>query len=168
MTLSMYQASVPVFRAYLTNLSAILKKAEAHCADRKIDPAVMLQLRLAPDMFPLLRQVFVAADAGRLCLSRLAGQEPESWPDVETTFPELQERIARTIAFFDGVTPEQIDGSEDREVSLKAGPNTYSFRGQDYLLTFALPNLFFHVTTAYAILRSNGVTLGKLDYLGVR
>jgi hypothetical protein len=166
MTISMYQASVPVFRHTLVSLSDILKKAEAHCTERKIDPAVILGLRLAPDMFPLLRQIFVAADAGRLCCSRLAGREPESWPDEEKTFEELQTRLSRTIAYLDGLSAADIDGSEDRAVTLKAGPNTLSFKGQDYLLKFALPNLFFHTTTAYAILRANGVALGKMDFLG--
>lgn len=166
MTISMYQASVPVFRTYLQNLHALLEKAEAHCAERKIDPAVLLQTRLFPDMFPLVRQVQIASDAAKGCTARLAGQEPPSFPDEEKTLDELKARIRKTIDYIDGLPAAAIDGSEERPVTIKAGPNTYTFRGQDYLLTFALPNLFFHTTTAYAILRTNGVPVGKLDYLG--
>ena len=166
MTISMYQASVPVFRNYLQNLLTLLGKAEAHCAERKIDPAVMLQTRLFPDMFPLVRQIQIASDAAKGCCGRLAGQEPPSFPDEEKTFEELKVRIRKTIDYVDSIPASAIDGSEDRQVTIKAGPNTYTFRGQDYLLGFALPNLFFHTTTAYAIMRTNGVALGKLDFLG--
>lgn len=166
MTISMYQASVPVFRSYLQNLLTLLEKAEAHCAERKIDPAVLLQTRLFPDMFPLVRQVQVASDAAKGCAGRLAGQEPPSFPDEEKTFEELKARIRKTIDYIGGLPADAIDGSEERPVTIKAGPNTLNFRGQDYLLGFALPNLFFHTTTAYAIMRANGVPLGKLDFLG--
>lgn len=166
MSISMYQASVPVFRLTLENVSAILKKAEAHCAERKIDPAVMLQTRLFPDMFPLARQVQIASDAAKGCCARLAGQEPPSYADDEKTFDELQARIRKTIDFIGGLSAASIDGSEERPVTIKAGPNTLHFKCQDYLLKFALPNLFFHTSAAYAILRTSGVPLGKMDFLG--
>jgi hypothetical protein len=166
MTLSMYQASVPVFARGLENLAAILAKAAGHAEAKKIDPAVFLGARLAPDMFPFSRQVQIASDAAKGSVARLAGVEVPSYPDTETTFPELQERIAKTLAFVKGFTASQIDGSEDRIVTLKMRNEDRQFRGQDYLLKLALPNFFFHVTTAYDILRHNGVELGKLDYLG--
>jgi hypothetical protein len=166
MTLSMYQASTPVFRHCLQNLAAILEKAEAYAADKKIDPAVLLQTRLFPDMFPLMRQVQIVSDGVKGCVARLAGQQPPSYPDEEKTFAELKARIAKTVEFIDSVPASAIDGSEDRPVTLQAGPNTLNFIGQDYLLKFALPNLFFHTTAVYAILRTNGVPIGKLDYLG--
>lgn len=166
MTLSMYQASIPVFIRQLGNLSAILTKAETNLKERNIDPSVLVNSRLAPDMLPFSRQIQIASDAAKGCAARLSGTEPPSFPDVETTFTELQERIAKTIAFVKTVTPEQIDGTEEKTIHLKAGGRELEFRGQDYLLGFVLPNLFFHVTTAYAILRHNGVPLGKMDYLG--
>lgn len=166
MTISMYQASVPVFRLTLENLSAILKKAEAHCAEKKIDQTVMLQTRLTPDMFPLARQIQIATDAAKGCCARLAGQEPPSYADEEKTFDEIQARIRKTIDLIAALPASAIDGAEGRAVTIKAGPNTLNFTGQDYLLKFALPNLFFHTTTAYAILREAGVPVGKMDYLG--
>lgn len=166
MTLSIYHASVPLFSRMLENLSAILAKGAAHAEAKKIDPAVFVNARLAPDMFPLSRQVQIASDAAKGCVARLAGVEVPSYPDTESTFPELQERVNRTIAFVKGFTPAQIDGSEDRLVSLRMRNEERRFRGQDYLLNLALPNFFFHVTTAYAILRHNGVEVGKTDYLG--
>jgi len=162
----MYQASVPVLVRALENLQAILAKAAAHAEAKKIDPAVFINVRLAPDMFPLSRQVQSASDTAKGCVARLAGAEVPSYPDTETTFPELHERLAKTIAFVKGFTPAQIDGSEERSVVLKLRSGDVTFRGQDYLLTMALPNFFFHVTTAYAILRHNGVEVGKMDYLG--
>ena len=166
MTISMYQASIPVCVRTLTNLSAILKKAETHAASKKIDPSVFINARLAPDMFPLARQVQIATDGVKGCAARLAGIEIPSYADTETSFDELQARIAKTIAFIQTVTPAQIDGTEGKDIHLKFGPYELDFKGQDYLLTFVLPNLFFHVTAAYAILRHNGVDIGKKDYLG--
>jgi hypothetical protein len=166
MTLSMYQASVPVLARGLENLAAILAKAAAHAEAKKIDPAVFLNARLAPDMFPLSRQVQIASDAAKACVARLAGIEVPGYPDTESTFPELQARIAKTVAFVKSATAAQIDGSEARTVTLKMRGEEVTFRGQDYLLNLALPNFYFHVTTAYDILRHNGVDLGKSDYLG--
>ena len=166
MSLSMYQASVPVVRHMLGNLAAILTKAEAYATERKIDPAVLLQYRIAPDMFPLIRQVQVVSDTVKGGVARLAGAEIPKFEDVETTFPELQERIAKTIRFVDTFRADQIDGSEEREITMALGPNTVTFKGQVYLLHFMLPNFYFHVMAAYAILRHCGVDVGKRDFLG--
>lgn len=165
MTISMYQASIPVFIHGLQNLSAILAKGEAYAAAKKIDPSIFINARLAPDMFPLARQIQIASDSVKGCGARLAGVEVPSFPDTETTFAELQARIAKTIAFLQTLKPQQIDGSEDRTINLKVGPRELSFKGQDYLTHFVLPNLYFHSTVTYAILRHNGVDLGKQDYL---
>ena len=167
MSLSMYQISIPVFTRVLGNLSAILNKAAAHAEAKKIDPSVFINSRLAPDMFPLARQVQIAADAVKGCGARLAGVDIPSFADTETTFPELQERIAKTVAFLKTLAAEQIDGSESRTVTIKLRGSDVQFLGLPYLTDFVLPNLFFHVTTSYAILRHNGVELGKGDYLGL-
>lgn len=166
MAISMYTASVPVFVRMLNNLAAILEKAAAHAAARKIDPAVLLGSRLYPDMFPLSRQVQIAADTAKGGAARLAGMEPPKHDDVETTFAELIERLRKTIAYLDGFKPEQIDGSEKRVVTLKVREATLSLDGLTFLMNRALPNLYFHVSIAYAILRHNGVDIGKKDYLG--
>jgi hypothetical protein len=165
MTISMYQASVPAFQRTLGALDAILDKAGTYAADRKIDSAVLTAARLSPDMFPLIRQVQFSSDHAKGASARLAGLPVPSFADTETTLPELKARIAKTLDFIATVRPDQIDGSEGRDISLKAGARELSFKGQDYLVFFALPNFYFHVTTAYAILRHNGVPLGKLDYL---
>ena len=166
MTLSMYQASVPVFLRGLENLAAILAKGAAHAEAKKIDPAVFIGARLAPDMLALARQVQIASDAAKGCVARLAGVDVPSFADTETTFPELQARIAKTVDFVKGFKPAQIDGSEERICILKTRTDEIKHRGQDYLLKLALPNFYFHVTTTYDILRHNGVELGKMDYLG--
>ncbi len=166
MSLSMYQASVPVFTRILENLAAILKKAEAHAEAKGFDAAVLVNARLAPDMFPLARQIQIASDSAKGCAARLAGVEPPTYLDTETTFAELQERIAKTIAFLKGLAAEQIDGSEDHTITLKLRGTEVSFVGQPYLLNFVLPNFYFHATAAYLILRHNGVELGKMDFLG--
>jgi hypothetical protein len=167
MTISMYQASVPVFRHYLENLSVLLNKAEAHCADRKIDPAVMLQLRLAPDMFPLARQVQIAADFAKSVCARLADTEVPSWADDETSFADLQARIAKTVAFIDGLDPAAFAGAESRDIVLRPGtPKEKRLDGSTYLLHYGLPQFLFHVTTAYALLRHAGVPVGKRDFMG--
>lgn len=166
MALTMYQASIPALIRGLSNLSAILNKAAAHAETKGIAPEVLITARLYPDMFALTRQVQSVSDGAKGCAARLAGIEVPSFPDTETSFPELQERIAKTIAFLNSVTPEQINGSEEREVLLKMRSGELRFTGQNYLLGFALPNFYFHLTTAYGILRHNGVELGKMDYLG--
>jgi uncharacterized protein len=166
MSISMYQASVPVFLRILGNLSAILDKGLAHAEAKKIDPSVFVGARLAPDMHPLARQIQTACDAAKGAAARLAGIEVPSHPDTETTFAELQARIAKTVDFLKSVTPDQVDGSEERTIVLKIRGNDVTFPGQAFLLFFALPNFFFHVTTAYDILRHNGVELGKMDFLG--
>lgn len=166
MSLTMYQASIPVFVRMLGNLSAILDKAAAHAEARKIDPAVFINARLAPDMFPLSRQVQIATDMVKGCAARLAGIEVPRYEDNETTFAELQARIAKTKAFIQSVSASRIDGSEDRQITLKFGSRELSFLGQAYLLDFVVPNFHFHLTTTYAILRHNGVEIGKMDYVG--
>lgn len=166
MTLSLYQASVPVFVRALNNLSAILGKAAVHAEVKKIDPSVFINARLAPDMFPLARQIQSASDAAKGCAARLAGAGIPSYADTEATFTELHERIAKTIAFLQGVDAAQIDGGDDRPVTMRLRGGEVRFTAQSYLLGFALPNFFFHVTTSYAILRHNGVEIGKADYLG--
>lgn len=166
MSLSMYQASVPVFIRGLNNLAVILDKGAAHAAAKGIEPAVLLQARLAPDMFPLVRQVQSVSDTAKGGAARLAGVEVPSYPDTESDFPELQQRITKTVAFLQTLAPAQIDGSEERVIALKMRGQELQLGGQPYLLGFALPNFYFHLTTAYDILRHNGVELGKRDYLG--
>jgi hypothetical protein len=166
MSLSMYQASVPVFLRALTNLSAILGKGEAFAAAKKIEPAVLLQSRLAADMLPLTKQVQIVSDTVKGAVARLSGIENPSYADTETTFAELQERIAKTVAFVKSATEKQIDGTEKKTISMKVGGNELSFEGQAYLFGFVIPNVFFHSSIAYAILRHNGVELGKKDFLG--
>jgi len=166
MTISMYQASVPVFIRMLNNLAAILEKAAAHCAARKIDPAVLINYRLYPDMFAFARQVQVACDHARNGAARLAGMEAPRLENGEQTFAELGARVRDTIAYLETFAPAQIDGSEAREVVVRRGETVNTYPGLDYLLNRSLPNFYFHVTTAYDILRHNGVELGKRDYLG--
>ena len=166
MTLSLYQASVPVFIHGLTNLSAILTKAEAYAAEKKIEPSVLINARLYPDMFPLARQVQIATDGVKGCVARLAGVEVPSFPDTETTFPELQTRIANIIKFLKTFDAKKIDGNESRAITLKVGGNELKFEGQAYLLNFVIPNFYFHIATAYGILRHNGLPIGKTDFLG--
>ncbi len=166
MTLSMYQASVPAFQRTLKALDAILDKAAANAQERNFDPAILVSARLAPDMYPLARQVQMASDHAKGCPARLAGVDVPSFADTEKDLPELKARIAKTLDFIGTLTPAQIDGSEDRPISLNAGKRVLSFTGQNYLVFFALPNFYFHVTTAYAILRHNGVPIGKLDFMG--
>jgi hypothetical protein len=166
MTISMYQASVPVMARMFGNLSAILTKAEADATARKIDPSVFLNARLAPDMHPLTRQIQIASDAAKGGVARLAGIDPPKLADTETSFAELQTRIKNTVDFMESVTASQIDGSEAKTITLQFPGREVSFPGQVFLLNFTLPNFFFHVTMAYAILRHNGVAVGKMDFLG--
>ena len=166
MTLSMYQASIPVFLHGFENLSAILKKGEAYALEKKFEPAILINARLSPDMFPLSRQVQIATDVVKGGVARLAGVEVPSFPDTETTFTELQTRISKVSDFLKTFKPAQIDGSEGNKIELKVGGNELKFDGQPYLLQFVIPNFYFHLTTSYAILRHNGVAVGKMDFLG--
>ncbi|QWD84177.1 DUF1993 domain-containing protein [Polynucleobacter sp. MWH-P3-07-1] len=166
MALSMYQASIPQFKAMLTNLSAILKKAEEHATAHKIDPKVFMEARLFPDMLPLTKQVQIACDQPKNGFARLAGIEPPKYEDKEASFAELYERIAKTIAFIDTIKPEQIDGSEKKEIKFSIFEWNFEFVGDQYLLSWIIPNFYFHVATAHDILRHNGVPIGKNDYLG--
>ena len=166
MTISMYQASVPRFVNILNNLSNILDKAEAHSTAKKIDPAILLSARLFPDMLPLSRQVQIACDSAKGAAARLAGLPVPPLEDNEKTFEELKTRITKTIAIVESVPAAQIDGSENREIVLKIGDQNLTFSGMQYLLGFAIPNFYFHVTTAYNILRHSGVDVGKRDFIG--
>jgi uncharacterized protein len=166
MSVSMYLSSVPQFLRALTNLRAILEKAAAHAEAKKITPSVLVNARLYPDMFPLSRQVQIATDHAKRAVSRLAGIEPPKYEDNESTFPELVARINKTIAFLETIKPEQIDGSEDKTITLSMHDRTLTFKGMPYLLDYVLPNFYFHVITAYAILRHSGVEIGKQDFLG--
>jgi hypothetical protein len=166
MNISMYQASVPVFIRMLDNLAAILEKAAAHAEARKIDPGVLVASRLYPDMFPLVKQVQIASDAAKGGAARLAQLEPPAFEDNEATLADLVARLRKTVDFLRTLRAEQIDGSEDRTVTWKTRTATKSMQGMPYLLNHVLPNLYFHVATAYAILRHNGVEIGKGDYLG--
>lgn len=166
MSFNMYQASVPVLVRYMKNMTAILDKAAAYCTAKKVDPTVLAGYRLAPDMFPLSRQIQIMTDGAKGCGARLAGVDIPSFPDTETTIDELKTRIAKTISFLEGLDPAQFDGSETRDIKLKIGPNDLQFKGADYLTGFVLPNFYFHATTTYAILRHCGVEIGKRDYLG--
>ncbi|PWF49375.1 DUF1993 domain-containing protein [Massilia glaciei] len=166
MTFSMYSASVPVFKQILTSLSAIIDKAEAHATDKKIEPAALLQARLYPDMFAFARQVQVAADFAKGASARLAGVEVPKYEDTEVTFGDLKARLAKTIAFIEGLSQDSIGASAEREISTSSGANAKQFKGQVYLLHYALPHFMFHATTAYDILRHNGVEVGKKDFIG--
>lgn len=166
MSLTMYQASIPVFIGMLGNLSTILDKAAAHAEAKHIDPAIFINARLAPDMYPLCRQIQIATDVVKGCAARLSGNAVPGYEDNESTFPELQARIAKTVAFLQSVSAEQINGSEERTVMLKIHGKETGFSGQPYLLNFVLPNFYFHITVAFAILRHNGLEIGKMDYTG--
>jgi len=166
MAMSMYQASVPLFKTLLGALSKNLDKGAAFAEAKKFDPSVLINARLSPDMFALSRQVQTATDQAKGGVARLAGLEVPSYPDDETTFDQLKARIAKTLAFIDSVKPAQIDGSENREIVLKMRAGDVKFTGQRYLIGFVIPNVTFHCTTAYNILRHNGVDIGKRDFLG--
>lgn len=166
MSISMYKASVPIFVQFLTSLSAVLDKAAAHAEAKKIDPAVLLNTRLTPDMFPLLRQVRAATDHAISASGRLAGAELPTFPNTEATIPELKARIATALDFIKGLSPAQIDGTEDKDISIQFPSGSRSFKGQGLLLNFCLPNFYFHATTAYDILRQCGVEVGKRDFMG--
>jgi uncharacterized protein len=168
MTISMYQASVPVFQRSLTNLKGILQKAADHAVARKIDESVFLQSRLYPDMLAMGRQVQLTADFAKGATARLAGQDVPKYDDTETSFAEMMARIDKTLAFIGGFKAEQIDGTEGRDISITIAGNPVAFKGQPYLVHFAIPNFYFHMSMAYAILRHNGVEIGKGDFLGGR
>lgn len=162
----MYQSSIPVFIHNLNNLSAILKKAAEHAEAKKIEPSVLINSRLFPDMLPLIRQVQIASDTVKASAARLSEIEVPSFEDNETNFADLQERIAKTIKFLQTIKPEQIDDKEELKISYFQHGKDRNFVGLPYLLNWALPNLYFHITTTYAILRHNGVEIGKKDFLG--
>ncbi len=163
--ISMHALSAPVFTRMLKNLAAILAKAETQAKAKNYDPSVLLNSRLAPDMFALTRQVQIATDHAKGAMARLAGHVPEAIEDTETTFAHLQARIAKTLALVAGYSEAQLEGSEKREVTIKIPGSELKFTGYDYLTGFALPNFYFHMTTAYAILRHNGIELSKRDFL---
>lgn len=166
MQLSMHRASAPVFVRNLRNLIGVLRKAEAFAEERKIDQAVLLGFRLAPDMFPLSRQVQIATDMAKGCVSRLAGVEIPAYEDKEATFAELIARVEKCIAYCEGFTAAQLDGTEDKTIVLKRPTGDVTFQGLPYLLEYVQPNVYFHCVTAYAILRHCGVPLGKKDFIG--
>lgn len=166
MSVSLYSASIPVFRRMLVNLQAILGKAEAHASAHKIDPAVLLGYRLHPTMFNLTRQIQIASDNAKGMAARLSGQDIPRYEDTETSFAELQERLQRTIDYLDSVTAAQVEGRDNEPVTVKTPSRELQFNAQNYLQFYAIPNFFFHVNAAYAILRHAGVELGKRDYLG--
>jgi hypothetical protein len=166
MKISMYDACVPSGIRMMNSLATILEKAAAHAEAKKIDPTVLVNARLFPDMFPLVRQVQIASDSAKAGAARLAGLDPPSYEDNERTLPELVARVKKTAAFLETLKPAQFEGSEDRTIKWKSRTIERSMQGQPYLVHQMLPNLYFHVTTAYNILRHNGVELGKMDFLG--
>ena len=166
MSISMYQASIPQFSKMLTNLSHILKKGEEFASAKSLDSKALVEGRLAPDMFPLTKQVQIACDQVKNGMARIAGVEPPKFEDDEASFADLQERIAKTITFTNNLRPEQINGTEAKEIKFSIKEWKFEFVGEQYLLTWIIPNFYFHVTTAYDILRHHGVEIGKTDYLG--
>jgi uncharacterized protein len=166
MSISLYDVSIPIFTLSLNNLSAILDKAESHGEAKKVDPKVIPQARLIVDMLPLSAQIQIACDTAKGAAARLAGVEVPKHEDTEATLPELKARVAKTLDFLKTIKPQQLQGAETREVVLQFPQTTLKFNGLNYLTNFALPNFFFHVTMAYALLRKNGIDLGKRDFLG--
>lgn len=163
---ALYQESVPVLTSFLTNLQSILQKAQQHVSEHKLDEAALLQARLFPDMFPFVRQVQIACDAAKGGVARLAGVEIPKFPDVETSFAELISRVEQTRAFVASVPVQAFESSAERQIVLQFGDWRREFNGAEFLRTWSLPNFYFHITTAYGLLRHNGVALGKMDYLG--
>ena len=166
MSITMHSASVPVFARLLTNLLAWFDKAEAHATQRKFDTSVYLAARLAPDMLPFTKQIQIACDGAKFCIGRLAGVEAPTFEDTEASLAELRERIRKTLAFIQSVNAAQIDGTEDKDVVIPRRDAPVTMKGEAYLKHYATPNFYFHVTMAYALLRHNGVEIGKMDYLG--
>lgn len=167
MSITMHSASVPVFVRLLGNLLNWLDKAEAHAEAKKFDASVYLGTRLAPDMLPFTKQIQIACDGAKFCIARLAGVEAPTFDDTEASLAELRERIRKTLVFIQSVNAAQIDGTEDKDVVIPRRDGPVTLKGEAYLKHYAMPNFYFHVTTAYALLRHNGVALGKSDYLGV-
>jgi hypothetical protein len=161
----MYQAAAPGILQTLKAINGVLDKAEAYATEKKVDPTVLLNYRLAPDMFALTRQVQLVTDFAKSTMARLAGQEVPKYEDTEKTIPELKARIAKVTGYVQGFKPGDLEGSESRDVTLPIGGQPMTFKGQDYLVNFALPNFYFHATAAYAILRHCGVNVGKRDFL---
>jgi hypothetical protein len=166
MSITMHSASVPIFVRMLANVNTWLDKAEAHAAAKKFDTSVYLNTRLAPDMLPFTKQIQIACDTVKFCVARLAGVDSPKFEDNETTLTELRERISATIAYVKSVPAAQIDGSEEKDITLPRRDGPIIMKGEAYLKHFVLPNFFFHLTTAYALLRHSGVEVGKMDYLG--
>lgn len=167
MSLSLYDTTVPVFKQMLLALSDVLKKADAQAQERQYDPANLLQTRLFPNMLPFVRQVQIACDFAKSVPARIAGIEVDSYEDSEQTFAELQERISKTVAVLDAMTAAQFEGGADKQIVLRPGtPKEKTLTGQDYVLRYGVPQFFFHVTTAYNLLRHNGIEIGKKDYMG--
>ncbi len=166
MNVSVYAVSIEIFTSALTNLSGLLEKGAAHATERKFDPAVLVSARLAPDMLPLSRQIQIACDLAKSSAARLAGQEPPRFEDNEKTFEELRARIAKTLDYLKSIPARALEGAAERDIRVPAGERTLEFKGLAFVQRWAIPNLFFHVTTAYNILRHNGVNLGKRDFLG--
>jgi hypothetical protein len=162
----MYDRTIPVFARGLTAMQAILAKAEAHCSEHRIEPTVLTGFRLYPDMLPFTRQIQIATDHARRCPARLTGREPVSMADTETTFPELQDRLSRSLEVVHGFTPEDLAGAAERSISFRTGGRDVTMPAPEYVGLFAMPNFYFHLATAYNILRHNGVPLGKSDFLG--
>ena len=169
MKITVQAVTVDTFAHFLSNLSVLLEKALAHATAKKFDPSVLVSARLAPDMFPLSKQVQIACDIAKNSVARLAGLEPPRFEDNEKTFEELRARVARTVDYLKGVPANAFEGAEDRDIRVPAGPDRFlDFKGLDFIERWAIPNVFFHITTAYAILRHNGVEIGKRDFLGGR
>lgn len=166
MSLSLYDASIPTFLHSLRSLKTILEKSVAHAEARKFDPNVFVSMRLYPDMLPLSKQIQIASDASKGAAARLSGSEPPKFEDNETTMADLIARVAKTIDYLEGVKPQQLDGDDNRVITLKSPRGTLNFKAVDFVRHWALPNFFFHVTTAYALLRHGGVEVGKADFLG--
>jgi len=166
MSISMYQASVPRIVNMLINLDHLLDKAQSHIDTKKLSEAALTQFRLYPDMFPLIRQVQIACDTAKAVVARLAGVDIPVYEDTEVSIADLKQRIAKTITFIQGFSANQIDGTEEKDIVTKRGDKETHYKGMQFLLNHAMPNVYFHVTTVYAILRHNGVEIGKRDYLG--
>ena len=166
MSITMSSASVPVFLRMLGNLQTWIDKAEAHAQSKKFDAAVYLGARLAPDMLPFTKQIQITCDGAKFCVARLAGIDGPKFDDTETTLAELRERVNATAAFIESVPAAKIDGSEDKDITIPRRDGSMTMKGEAYLKHYAMPNFYFHITTAYALLRHNGVEIGKMDYLG--